>query len=173
MTDFVILCALEDELPPENNPYRDVTFYTGVGKVNAALAAAHIILFKKPKYVINFGTAGSCDKDLEGLVECGTFFDRDESSNFNSQGTIILDEALATISTGDTFVKESTGDCDLVDMEAYALAKICQQKAVEFHCFKFISDNANGDAANDWIQHLEFGARLFSAEVLTNYSQFR
>ena len=49
MTDFVILCALEDELPPESNPYREVTFYTGVGKVNAALAAAHIILFKKPK----------------------------------------------------------------------------------------------------------------------------
>ena len=55
---------------------------------------------------------------------------------------------------------------DLVDMEAYALAKICQQKGVEFHCFKFISDHANCDAADDWIQQLELGARLFSKEVL-------
>ena len=33
----LIVCALEEELPPEHNPYRDITFYTGVGKCNATL----------------------------------------------------------------------------------------------------------------------------------------
>ena len=51
-------------------------------------------------------------------------------------------------------------------MEAYALAKICQQKAIDFYCFKFISDNADGDAAHDWSQQLAIGAKLFSAEIL-------
>ena len=73
--------------------------------------------------------------------------------------------------TGDNFVSETPEmKSDLVDMEAYALAKICRQKAVEFHCFKFVSDNANSDAANDWSQKLAFGARLFSNEVLKKHS---
>ena len=76
--------------------------------------------------------------------------------------------------TGDNFVSvRPEMNSDLVDMEAYALAKICRQKAVEFHCFKFISDNANSDAAIDWIQQLELGARLFSEKVLLNNSHFR
>ena len=69
--------------------------------------------------------------------------------------------------TGDQFVSappELTSD--LVDMEAYALAKICQQKAIDFHCFKFISDNADGDAAHDWSQQMAIGAKLFCAEIL-------
>ena len=48
----------------------------------------------------------------------------------------------------------------------FALAKICQQKAIDFHCFKFISDNADGDAAHDWSQQLAIGAKLFCAEIL-------
>ena len=55
---------------------------------------------------------------------------------------------------------------DLVDMEAYALAKICKQKAIDFYCFEFISNNADGDAARDWSQQLAIGAKLFSAEIL-------
>ena len=75
--------------------------------------------------------------------------------------------------SGDNFVSAPPEmSCDLVDMEAYALAKICLQKNVEFHCFKFVSDNANGDAANDWTQQFERGARLFSMQVLTNFGHF-
>ena len=87
--------------------------------------------------------------------------------------SIDLDSGGLGCGTGDNFVsKPPEMISDLVDMEAYALAKICQQKAVEFYCFKFVSDNANGDAANDWTQQLELGARLFSEEVLSNYSHF-
>ena len=69
--------------------------------------------------------------------------------------------------TGDHFVSSPPEMIsDLVDMEAYALAKICQQKALEFHCFKFISDNADDDAASDWVQQLAIGARLFANKIL-------
>ena len=86
---------------------------------------------------------------------------------------IDLDGDGLSCGTGDNFVSAPPEmSCDLVDMEAYALAKICQQKNVEFHCFKFVSDNANGDAANDWTQQFELGARLFSEQVLTNFGHF-
>ena len=92
---------------------------------------------------------------------------------FEEDVIIDLDGDGLSCGTGDNFVSappEMTSD--LVDMEAYALAKICRQKAVEFQCFKFISDNANGDAADDWIQKLAFGARLFYDEILQKHSSF-
>jgi hypothetical protein len=46
------------------------------------------------------------------------------------------------------------------------LPRYAKQKAIDFHCFKFISDNADGDAAHDWSQQLTIGAKLFSAEIL-------
>ena len=39
---------------------------------------------------------------------------------------------------------------DTIDMEAYALAKVCQQQQQRFVCLKFITDGADGQAANDW-----------------------
>jgi adenosylhomocysteine nucleosidase len=54
----------------------------------------------------------------------------------------------------------------LVDMEALALAKICRQQARDFHCFKYISDNADDAAAADWHQSSAIGERLFCDQVL-------
>ena len=50
---------------------------------------------------------------------------------------------------------------DLVDMEAYAIAKICYLKDVKFRCFKYISDKADKDANDDWIKNISVGRKLF------------
>ena len=93
---------------------------------------------------------------------------------FEDEVIIDFDGDGLSCGTGDNFASAPPEmNSDLVDMEAYALAKICQQKSVEFHCFKFISDNANGEAAEDWIQKLALGARLFSNEVLKKQSSLR
>ena len=43
--------------------------------------------------------------------------------------------------TGDTFATaRSKIDCDIVDMEAYAIAKFVKKYEVEFLCYKYISD---------------------------------
>ena len=39
---------------------------------------------------------------------------------------------------------------DVVDMEAYAIAKACQYHNVNFKCFKYISDSANENASKEW-----------------------
>ena len=55
---------------------------------------------------------------------------------------------------------------DLVDMESYVLAKICKQLGLDFHCYKFISDNANEEAAVDWERQLNDGAFQFAHKIL-------
>ena len=86
---------------------------------------------------------------------------------FENDDEILVGIGGLSCGTGDQFVSSPPElTSDLVDMEAYALARICKQKAIDFYCFKFISDNADGDAAHDWSQQLANGAKLFSAEIL-------
>ena len=51
---------------------------------------------------------------------------------------------------------------DIVDMEAYAIAKICKLENIEFRCFKYISDNADENANIDWNENLASGVNAFS-----------
>lgn len=53
--------------------------------------------------------------------------------------------------TGDSFdISEAASHFDVVDMEAYALALICQRRNIPFLCLKYISDGANDDAHKDF-----------------------
>ena len=54
---------------------------------------------------------------------------------------------------------------DVVDMEAYALAKVCKLEDINFKCFKFISDNADKNASKDWVKNNEKGAELFKHKL--------
>ena len=56
-------------------------------------------------------------------------------------------------STGDNFVSDTSVldiIADVVDMEAYAIAKACKQAEVNFKCFKYVSDQADENASKDW-----------------------
>ena len=172
----LLVVALENELP------RDMVagwtiIYTGVGKVNAAIALCDAIAIHQPKHVVNYGSAGALRPDLAGLHRVTRFLQRDMDvrtlgfalgqTPFEDDGEILAGTGGLSFGTGDQFVSSPPElTSDLVDMEAYALARICKQKAIDFCCFKFISDNADGDAAHDWSQQLANGAKLTSAEIL-------
>ncbi len=51
--------------------------------------------------------------------------------------------------------------CDVVDMEAYALAKVCALEDISFACAKYITDGADHAAANDWQGNLPQAAAGF------------
>ena len=55
--------------------------------------------------------------------------------------------------TGDRFLDnpahQPPGPC-VVEMEAYALAKVCAHFSVPFTAYKFITDGADGAAGDDW-----------------------
>ena len=73
---MLILVAIEDELKRSDLPDHKIE-YIGVGKVNAVFSTLNAIKKHSPKQIINFGTAGSLDAKIKGLVEVSTFFQRD------------------------------------------------------------------------------------------------
>lgn len=161
MHPMLILVALVEEIPmlhKENH-----VFVTGLGKVNATFQATKLILEHKPKLVVNFGTAGSVSsKYARGLVECTGFIQRDMDCSplgFEKyvtpyeNGHHMLGSPEIICGTGDSFVtnQELSGTgVHIVDMEAYAIAKVCKYLDVQFRCFKYISDSADENAGNDW-----------------------
>ena len=146
---------------------------TGVGKINATYNSLRLIRIHKPKLVINYGTAGAINSNLQGIIECTKFYQRDmdvRGLNFELGETpydkikeIITSEAGYSCGSGDSFVnKKIDMITDVVDMEAYAIAKVCKLENIEFKCFKYISDNANKNADNDWKKNLKIASNAFS-----------
>ena len=177
MNDIVVLCAIPQEI---EGLYNTEVYFTGVGKVNAAATTAQILQEHKPKLVINYGTAGSLNPNIKGLVKVTGFVDRDmdvRPLNFKLGQTpyekdIMLGTEEVVCGTGDTFATSKPKiDCDIVDMEAYAIAKICKKHKVKFLCYKYISDSADSNASSDWEKNVAKGCKLFKEEVLDKLSQ--
>lgn len=88
---------------------------------------------------------------LKGVEQGETPFDSDPA---------VLDfgDGL-TCSTGDNFVTDPSAPLlgDMVDMEAYAIAKVCKRMGVEFECWKYISDKADDSSGGDWADNVANG----------------
>ena len=62
--------------------------------------------------------------------------------------------------SGDSFATgESVMHCDVVDMEAYAYAKVCRLEGAGFACAKYITDGADHAAAGEWSANLAAAER--------------
>ena len=67
-------------------------------------------------------------------------------------------------SSGDNFVNNNSDDwvvADVVEMEAYAIAKACKKAGVDFKCFKYVSDQADGNASKDWHETVADGEKYY------------
>jgi adenosylhomocysteine nucleosidase len=168
----IFVAALKEE-----TPNLDFFHYTGVGKINATYNLTKIINKHKPSEIINFGTAGAINNKLSGLIECTQFCQRDMDVSalmdlkigqtpFDDIHEIINSKNGYLCGSGDNFVTgEMSLKVDVVDMEAYALAKVCKLENINFRCFKFISDNADENANTDWVKNCEKGAELFKQKL--------
>ena len=147
--------------------------HVGVGKINATYNTLKLINIHKPKLIINYGTAGAINTKLKGIVECTKFYQRDmdvrglgfelSETPFDKIKEIITSDNGYSCGTGDSFVsKKIEMKVDVVDMEAYAIAKVCKLENIEFKCFKYISDNADENANKDWKANLKLGASTFA-----------
>ena len=175
-SETVLLVAIEKELPKKLIPGWNI-LYTGVGKINASFAISKAYNDFKPKFFVNYGTAGSLNKNLSGLLSVKRFEQRDMNvtglgfklgeTPFENLSTIKFSENGYSCSTGDDFVTKTPKiKTDLVDMEAYAYAKFCKIYKLPFFCYKFVSDNANEKASVDWNKTIKDGAKDFIKNVL-------
>jgi adenosylhomocysteine nucleosidase len=157
--------------------------YCGVGKVNAAIALTRELTRYAQQgqampLVLNFGSAGSRRHPTGTVVGCHEFVQRDmDVSGLGfALGVTPYDEAPpalrfdpvfkhlppAVCGSGDSFATTVTDmECEVVDMEAYALAKVCWYEKAQFACVKYVSDGADHTAADDWQQNLHKAADEF------------
>ena len=170
---ILVLTAIDDELDKARAPAGVEVIYSGVGKVNAASAATLALLVLRPSLVINYGTAGRINEALSGLLEVAHVVQRDMmamplvprgrtpySSNLDRLSSGF---AGVTCGTGDSFVTSddpwlSENNVDIVDMELFAIAHVCQRHTIAWRAFKFIDNDA---AAGHWTADIASGQNLF------------
>ncbi len=182
---WLVVMALPLEAQDVFEQARIPVLYTGVGKVNAAMVLTRALAQYRhagrtlPR-VVNFGSAGSRRFATGAVVACTTFQQRDmDVSGLGfARGITPYEETPAVIGfpspfgalphascgTGDSFdTSGQTLHCDVVDMEAYALAKVCHVEGTAFACAKYVSDGADHAAAADWQANLHRAAEQFLA----------
>ena len=164
--------------------------FTGVGKVNAAYALTRRLTEYRlagavlPR-VLNFGTAGSRRHATGAVLECTTFIQRDMDVTGLGfpLGHTPYEDVPARLEiapafdglqrgmcgSGDSFVMSACAhDCDVLDMEAYALAKVCLFERCAFNAVKYVTDGADHAASTDWLGNVHRAAEQF----VTLYRRF-
>ena len=164
----IIVFALSKEAPNLFRKYNNV-FQVRVGKVNSGINTMKLIMDLKPERVINLGTAGGItvkhglyriarviqhDVNLTALgLEPGLHLtDKTAAININDYG--------ATCGSGDIFVTEPSKlrvACDMVEMEAYSIAKAASICNLETIVYKYITDKADNSAPVTWEEEVASG----------------
>ena len=138
----------------KSDRYSEITHYSGIGKLNAMSTAYKLINKYKPRTVINVGTVGACQYNLEGVVDCGFFYERDNTFD-KIERAIITDPQKQKCGTGDTFLLLRDIKYDVVDMEAYAIVRACRDCDVEFLCYKYVTDYVGQNSREGWKNNLK------------------
>jgi adenosylhomocysteine nucleosidase len=180
---LLVVMALSAESAGVFENARVPVLYSGVGKVNAAI----VLMRELRRYahasepmplVLNFGSAGSRVHATGALVACHEFVQRDmdvTGLGF-ALGVTPYDETPARLcfeplfthlpaalcGSGDSFAMNACAvECDVVDMEAYALAKTCLLERAHFACAKYVTDGADHAAADHWRDNVHKAAEAF------------
>ena len=152
----------------EASAFTDVEhLVTGVGKVNATVALAGAFAENDIERVIVLGTAGVVGgageerPSLDTIYQVTKLIQHDfplASADVIPAGEVVLPEQQAVMATGDVFVSDDAQrehisglGADLVDMEGYAYASICQRFDIPLQIFKIPSDYADSSTTmEEW-----------------------
>lgn len=168
----LILFAMRDEAPSLVDGYRNA-FVVGVGKVQSAINTTRLIHIHRPKRIINLGTAGGItlgpgihrakrivqhDVDLRllGLKPGHQLQDDIPEIECGGHGHVC--------GSGDVFITNPSRlrmPVDMVEMEAYAIARSAVEHGVDVEVWKYISDSADESAAEDWTAGVAAGEALY------------
>lgn len=169
MKTILVTFAVKEEIFEIKLPYSHRILRTGIGKTKSAFKLTQSILEDRPDLVLNIGTAGSLSHDVGNVFIVREFVDRDYEATklpgikYTIDGLFLISDLpilltqvkqydrLGVCSTGDTFVTESSSHhIDVVDMEAYAQAYVCQQLKVPFLSVKYVTDKIGENSITHW-----------------------
>ncbi len=139
---------------------------TGIGKIKSAYYLTEVLSQLQPDLVINMGTAGSVNHEIGDIFICRHFIDRDMHKicdlglEYEQDTAELLKEKelcqnwngkSGVCNTGDSFLTEVTDfEGDVVDMEAYAQAFVCNSKKIPFIAVKYVSDIIGQNSVKHW-----------------------
>lgn len=171
MNDLVLF-ALVDEAPDLFKEYSNV-HCIGVGKVNAAINTVQLCNRYQPRRIINLGTAGGIRLG-HGIHRINTVWQHDVNLmalgmkpgiHFNdTESMIIMPGEGKTCASGDMFITEPEKlrvECDVVDMEAYSVAKAANRLGIDIEVWKYISDPADAGAGKTWKEQVAAGEPFY------------
>lgn len=176
----IIITALEGELNPSQILGDIPIVYSGVGKINATIATLKAIQEFKPKKIINFGTVGKINSQLNGLLRINKVIQRDMQTEplaprgktpfCKKPSEYFSESGIHTCGTGDSFVTSQDDwliqqNVDVVDMELFAIAAVANEHQIPWLSFKYITDDANENSGNDWQEKINSGERLFLEQL--------
>ena len=177
---IILFVALESELPKELVPPNVSLYYTGVGKVNAAIKATEVIRGfgmggwePDDVVVLNYGSAGSNTIPKGTLADCRYFIQQDMITPFGHRHETPFDSEIypeikePTIEFGTGYVcrtqdKFEDNPQGIFDMEAYSIAKVCKIYGFDFRAYKYISDGGDID---EWEENHSKGKELFVEQL--------
>ena len=157
---------------------------TGVGKAIAASALAGRLAdssLPRPDLVVNIGTAGALTASLSGVHDVDVVTQHDfpypaiealvgkgatpRGFQLGAGGPPVpvdVIEGDCVLGTGDSFVSDpatalalADRGIHLVDMEAFGFAATCAAFGVPLRCVKAVSDRADADAADSWLDLID------------------
>ena len=157
--------------------------FTGVGKINATYYLTKKLEEMRyngtlPKYVINVGSCGSKKYKKGSLIYCNKFIQRDmDATAFGYEKGITPSDTFPLIlehnkcidnlpcgicGSGDSFVTTDNIDkrIDLVDMEGYALARVCKLENINFISIKYVTDGLDENGGDDWNNEVKSSANV-------------
>lgn len=150
---------------------------SGVGAVNATLAADILIYKYRCTRIINVGTAGSNKHKLFDILNIGTVLDK--TAEYDGKGRtykllhrppyssqLVHTENGYTCCTVHTFGDSATGDC--VDMELVGIVKACNYKGVPCASHKIITDCLSID---EFEENLDEASKILADHVFSLYRQ--
>lgn len=157
--------------------------FTGVGKLHTSYTLLKRIAEKKPPMIINLGSAGSNTFSRGKVVCCTKFIQRDmdvTALGFEKYQTpfstdpVVLEHGFSLqhlpqgiCGSGDSFeVDHRVTQYNVIDMEAYTIAWIARQENIPFLCLKYISDGADGKAAEHWQEAVKHAAEGLKAALV-------
>ena len=128
---------------------------SGIGKVNAALATATIILQHGAATIYNIGAAGALSETLKfgDIRHISAVYEHDRTKFDVKAPYIIKTDVLdshvtASLATGDIPIvpvedrRALAVFAELVDMEGAAIVRACRRYSVNCYLFKGVSDTA-------------------------------
>jgi len=179
---LLVVAALREEVRYVSGDVE--VLVTGVGKAIAASALAGRLAdgtMPRPDLVVNIGTAGALTASMAGVYDVDVVTQHDfpyatiealvgaggtpRGFRLAPGGPPVAVDAIdgrCVLGTGDSFVSDpatalSLADrgIHLVDMEGFGFAATCAAFGVPLRCVKAVSDRADADAADSWLDLID------------------